>query len=275
MKIYIVDDDNNITRILEQIITDKRIGNIVGITNDSQKAIDEIRSLNPDIVIVDLLMPHVDGIGLIEEITGYNDQIKILMISQVTSKDMITKAYEKGASFYINKPINAVEVLNVLAEIVNYMEADKRLKIIRNVFDFQGMEALDNDTVMDQISGVLKKIGIVRSAASEEIYKVVSYMVTHPSEVRELSVKEICQKFTPTPKILEQKIRRAASMGLENLSYLGVEDNLNEVFLEYANTLYHFKEVKKEMDFIRGHSEDRGKVNLRKFLEGLTYYIRL
>ena len=108
MKIYILDDDNSIIRILEQIITEKNIGNIIGMSNNSLRSIKDIHSLEPDIIIMDLLMPELDGISFIEHVRKFNKFVKFIMISQVTSKDMISKAYEKGVTFYINKPINVI-----------------------------------------------------------------------------------------------------------------------------------------------------------------------
>ncbi len=273
MKIYILDDDINVIRILEQIITEKKIGNVIGTSSNSKKSIADIKSLKPDIVIVDLLMPELDGISLVEKITENLPNIKIIMISQVTSKNMISKAYEKGVSFFINKPINAVEVLNVLAEIINYMETEKRLELIKNIMKVSDDNFIKKETVKELVERVLKNVGIVGDSLTEEIVEIIEYTINN-KESKYLSIKELCSKFSDSPKILEQKIRRIATIGLENLAYLGVEDNINERFIEHSNTLYNFKEIKIEMDYIRGFSKERGKVNVRKFLDGISYYIK-
>ncbi|MEA3422358.1 MAG: DNA-binding domain-containing protein [Bacillota bacterium] len=273
MKIYILDDDVNIIRILEQIITEKKIGNVIGTSSNSKKSIEDIKSLKPDIVIIDLLMPEVDGISLAEEITENLPNIKIIMISQVTSKNMISKAYEKGVNFFINKPINAVEVLNVLAEIINYMETEKRLELIKNIIKVSDDKFVKKETVKESVERVLKNIGIIGDSLTEEIVEIVEYTVNN-KESKYLSIKELCSIFSDSPKILEQKIRRIATIGLENLAYLGIEDNISERFIEYSNTLYNFKEIKTEMDYIRKFSKERGKVSVRKFLDGISYYIK-
>jgi|LGOV01.1.fsa_nt_gb two-component system response regulator YcbB len=273
MKIYILDDDINVIRILEQIITEKKIGNVIGTSSNSKKSIADIKSLKPDIVIVDLLMPELDGISLVEKITENLPNIKIIMISQVTSKNMISKAYEKGVSFFINKPINAVEVLNVLAEIINYMETEKRLELIKNIMKVSDDNFIKKETVKELVERVLKNVGIVGDSLTEEIVEIIEYTINN-KESKYLSIKELCSIFSDSPKILEQKIRRIATIGLENLAYLGVEDNINERFIEHSNTLYNFKEIKIEMDYIRGFSKERGKVNVRKFLDGISYYIK-
>ncbi len=71
---------------------------------------------------------------------------------------------------------------------------------------------------------------------------------------------------------MEQRIRRTATIGMINLANLGIEDYMNEVFTEYSNGLYNFEQIKIEMDYIRGKSSKRGKVNLKKFIDGMVYY---
>ena len=58
----------------------------------------------------------------------------------------------------------------------------------------------------------------------------------------------------------------------DNLSENMIEDYMNEIFTEYSNGLFNFEQVKIEMDFIRGKSQKRGKVNLKKFIDGIVYY---
>ncbi len=114
MDIYIVEDNMNIINILKKIIRDRELGNVIGFSLDGISGEKEILELNPDIVLVDLLMPGKDGICLINDIKRLKPNIQFIMISQVLSKDMIGKAYECGAEYYINKPINALEIDNVL-----------------------------------------------------------------------------------------------------------------------------------------------------------------
>ncbi|KXZ40315.1 response regulator receiver protein [Alkalithermobacter thermoalcaliphilus JW-YL-7 = DSM 7308] len=68
MKFYIVDDDVTIIKILENIIDDKNLGQVVGSSIDPLECIEDIILKNPDIVIVDLLMPKSDGIEVVNNI---------------------------------------------------------------------------------------------------------------------------------------------------------------------------------------------------------------
>jgi two-component system response regulator YcbB len=89
----------------------------------------------------------------------------------------------------------------------------------------------------------------------------------------DINISDLCKNLCSNSKNMEQRIRRAVSKGLSNISYLGIEDYMNEIFISYSNSIYNFEDVKAEMDYIRGKSKSRGKVNIKKFIDGLMIHI--
>ena len=120
----------------------------------------------------------------------------------------------------------------------------------------------------------MQRLGVAGEAGSQDIIQVAKYLIETNQSMSNFTVKEICSRFTDNPKTMEQRMRRAAAVGLVNLANIGIEDNINEIFVEYSNGLYNFEQVKIEMDFIRGKTKKRGKVNIKKFLDGIVYYGR-
>lgn len=282
MKILIVDDDDNVIRILEKIIKDKELGQIIGKVNDGMSALEDLKILKPDIMLVDLLMPGMDGISLIKEAKILYSDIQYIMISQVSSKDMISKAYETGIEYYISKPINAIEVETVIKKVQEKLQMKKKLEQIQNLFE-PGSNLLtkDNKAEMEEeidklegIKTVMQRIGIIGEAGSGDIIQIAEYLLDTNKSMLDFTVKEICSLWADNPKTMEQRIRRTAYVGLVNLAHIGIEDYMNEIFTEYSNALYSFEQLKLEMDYIRGKSKKRGKVNIKKFLDGIVYYAR-
>lgn len=273
MKIFIVDDNENIIRILEQIIEDKELGEVIGSAKDGLLAEGEIDNLNPDIVLVDLLMPGLDGINLVEKLKLKRPNIQFIMISQVTSKDMVSKAYKVGIEYFINKPIDAIEVQTVINKVIEKMEMNEKLRQIESLFN-SGTNKRSSRTRdrITEIKRVMQRIGILGENGSQDIIDVVKYLMDTEQNMSDLTVQELCSNFTEHPKTMEQRIRRTAATGLVNLASLGVEDYMNEIFTEYSNSLYSFEQVKSEMDYIRGEGDSRGTVNIKKFIDGLLYY---
>lgn len=277
MRIFIVEDDKNIIKILERIIIDKKLGDIVGTAQDGIIALEEIKLLRPDIVLVDLLMPGMDGISLVREVKDFDPKIQFIMISQVSSKDMISKAYESGIEYYISKPIDVIEVQTVIRKVEEKIEISKKLNQIQSIFNSEmskpNIEKSEEDN-LSRIKRVMQKIGILGEVGTQDIINITKYLIDNNKTMADFTIKELCSKFTDNPKTMEQRIRRTATVGMINLANLGIEDYMNEVFIEYSNSLYNFEQLKIEMDYIRGKGKKRGSVNIKKFIDGLVYYGR-
>lgn len=278
MRIYIVDDNTNVVRILERILLDKALGEVVGKADNGITALEEIPLLKPDIVLVDLLMPGKDGISLVKEVKSIHPQTQYIMISQVSSKDMISKAYESGIEYYISKPIDAIEVQAVIKKVIEKIHMNRKLaqiqRLLSPVSENTPPITSDPDPTVG-IQRVMQRLGIIGESGSEDILKATQYLIETNQTMSNLSALELCSHFSDPPKTMEQRIRRTATVGLINLANMGIEDYMNEIFTEYANGLYHFEQIKIEMDFIRGKTEKRGKVNIKKFLDGMVYYSRM
>lgn len=278
MRIYIVDDNTNVVRILERILLDKALGEVVGKTDNGITALEEIPLLKPDIVLVDLLMPGKDGISLVKEVKGIHPQTQYIMISQVSSKDMISKAYESGIEYYISKPIDAIEVQTVIKKVIEKIHMNRKLAQIQSLLSPVSENTPPITSDPDPTVGiqrVMQRLGIIGESGSEDIMKATQYLIETNQTMSNLSALELCSHFSDPAKTMEQRIRRTATVGLINLANIGIEDYMNEIFTEYANGLYHFEQIKIEMDFIRGKTKKRGKVNIKKFLDGMVYYSKM
>ncbi len=274
MNIFIVEDDNNIIRILDKIINDRRLGTLLGWANDGINGLIDIQSLKPDIVLVDLLMPGKDGISLVKEAKAIHPNIQFIMISQVTSKDMIGKSYQSGVEYFISKPINAIEVESVIHKVQDKLNMNRKLNQIQSLFtqESSNQELEQVSYSVEGVKRVMQRIGIVGEAGSQDIINIVKYLYDTKQNMSDLNIKELCSHFTNQVKTMEQRIRRTATVGMINLANLGIEDYMNEIFTEYSNGLYNFEQIKIEMDYIRGKSKKRGKVNLKKFIDGMVFY---
>ncbi|PAB59116.1 DNA-binding domain-containing protein [Anaeromicrobium sediminis] len=272
MKLYIIEDDIHIVKILQKIIEDKKLGEVVGYSLDGNKGLEEIGELNPQLVLVDLLMPGKDGLHLVKEAKELYPKMKFIMISQVSCKDMIGKAYENGVEFYIYKPINAIEIENVVKKVVDIYEKENKLMDIENIFSRNKREKVEE--VVDyetKIVQVLKRMGIIGQVGTKDIIQLVKYLLVRNKTMSDYTIKELCGYLTDNPKSMEQRIRRTAYTGMTNIANLGIDDYLNDVFVEFSNSVYDFKQVKRQMDYIKGKSIIMGSVNVKKFIDGIVF----
>lgn len=273
MKFYILDDDQSVVRIIENIIEEFKLGDVIGTSSDSETAYEEILMKAPDIVLIDLLMPGIDGSHLVKTIKEENTHIKFIMISQVNNKTMISKAYQSGIEFFINKPINKIEIKMVLENLIKRLELENNFKIIEKMFrHIEGGEPVKKSGKgerVKRIKGIFSKLGIMGEKGADDIVCICEYMIDHDISSFDFRVRDLCELLNDNPKAMEQRVRRAINRGLINLANIGIEDYMNDHFVRYSNSLYDFENVKAEMDYIRGKRPNGGKISVKKFIDNI------
>ena len=278
MQIYLVDDDINIINILKIIIKERNLGEICGTATNGEDALDDFKELKPDIIISDLLMPVMDGITFVQKAKKISENSAFVMLSQVTFKDMIASAYESGIEYFLLKPINSIEVEKVISKVSKNLTLQRTFEKVQNLLDIElkpsvnTIKSTSNNSYIKNLHNILQRLGIIGELGGKDIIEIVSYLIDNNETIHDSSLNSFLSKLSDTPKSLEQRIRRAATAGLVNLANLGIEDYGNDIFLDYSNTLYNFEQVKREMDFIRGKSTLRGKVQIKNFINSLVFY---
>lgn len=275
MKYYLIDDEIGIVKTLENIIESRDLGEVSGYSTDPARAAEEIIGINPDIVLADLLMSGKDGISLVGEIKKVRPQILFVMISKVTDKSMVEQAYSAGVEFFIHKPINVIEVERVLRNVSDRLKMKNIVSNIRGIFEEEEKtpaSAKKNDSSAQEINLLLGLLGMLGEKGTPDILAICRYLnETGESYSKEVLVK-VAENLGESPKNLEQRMRRAIKKGLVNVANLAIDDYSNEVFQVYAGYVFDFKNIKDEMEFIKGNSAGGGRVNLSKFIEGLLLY---
>ena len=280
MKFYFVDDNKNIRTILKILVTERNLGECCGSSGNGFDALEDVEALRPDIIIVDLLMPDMDGISFVEKVRTISPDSACIMLSQVASKDLIARAYEAGVEFFIQKPLNAIEVESVIRHVIKRLSMRRKIGKVRTLFETEfstspqsgGSFSPQSENFHGRLTGVLQKLGIIGELGSKDILSLLTYLHDQGETLEQQTLGSFLSRFSDNPKSVEQRIRRAASTGLVNLAHLGLEDYTNEVFTEFSNTLYNFEQVRREMDYIRGKSDRHGNVKIRNFLNALLCY---
>jgi two-component system chemotaxis response regulator CheY len=118
---YLVVDDSifarkNLTKMIESFG-----GRLAGEAGDGCTAITEYSRTLPDIVLMDIIMPNMEGIEAAERIVRLHPQAKVVMVSSVGYQENIIAALQKGARHFVQKPVKP----EVLYEIVKYVMAEE------------------------------------------------------------------------------------------------------------------------------------------------------
>ena len=271
--------------MLKEIITDSGFGHVIGEAESGIKSLSLILSTNPEFVLIDLLMPDLDGIETIERLRNERFQGQFIMISQVINKEMVGEAYEKGVEFFIHKPINRVEVTSILKKTAEQFRLKDSLLQIRESLAHIGsnQQPQKQQSVREIVISIFNDMGIVGEIGSNDIISMIEVLMNENTHTTQLpSLKDLYETVAQTYKFdkkeiikegkaIEQRVRRTILTAVNNLATLGAIDYTNPEFEYYAPRYFDFKEIRTRMMQIQEEDTKptKIKVNIRKFLHVL------
>ncbi|MBQ3601312.1 MAG: response regulator [Lachnospiraceae bacterium] len=115
--ILIVDDAAFMRMMIKDILT-KNNYVVVGEAENGAKAIEKYKELNPDLVMMDITMPEMDGIQALKAIKGAVPDAKIIMCSAMGQQAMVIEAIQAGAKDFIVKPFQPDRVLEAVKKVI-------------------------------------------------------------------------------------------------------------------------------------------------------------
>ena len=122
LKLMIVDDSNVIRSKIRRSIQNDRF-DLVASASNGTSALQKFHETTPDVVTMDLTMPHMDGIECIERLVEINPNVLILVVSALSDKATGIEALEKGARGFLLKPFNEQDLNNALLELTDFLYA--------------------------------------------------------------------------------------------------------------------------------------------------------
>jgi DNA-binding response OmpR family regulator len=112
-RILVVDDDPAIRQLLTDVL--EMEGYEVGVAVDGLAAVREIRASAPDFVVLDVMMPGLDGFGVLSVIRALpGEPVPVLMLTAAAEQDASARAWVGGVDYYLAKPFTADAVLDVI-----------------------------------------------------------------------------------------------------------------------------------------------------------------
>ena len=122
ISVLIADDNTDFTKTLAGFLGKTEDMEIVGVAKDGKEAVEMIKVMKPDIALLDVIMPHLDGLGVLERLQ--NDDITkrpiCIMLSAVGQDKITQKAIALGAEYYVVKPFDIDLLLKRIREVKYY-----------------------------------------------------------------------------------------------------------------------------------------------------------
>lgn len=222
--ILIADDNNEFANTLTEYLNADEDMQVVGMAKNGNEAYDMIISAKPDVVLLDVIMPHLDGLGVLEKLNMIHMDKKpmCIMLSAVGQDKITNRAINLGAQYYVVKPFDIELLIKRIKDLRNNKlsqnkQSNSNLFIAKenktpyiavpaeNKKSDEGIEAL--------VTNVIHEVGVPAHIKGYQYLREAIIMVVNDIDIINQITKQlypdIAQKFKTTPSRVERAIRHA------------------------------------------------------------------
>lgn len=215
IQVVLADDNKDFTEILCEYLNSQDDIEVVGVAKDGLEACDIITSKLPDVSILDIIMPHLDGLGVLEKLNSCQlpKRPMFIMLSAVGQDKITQKAMSLGAEYYVVKPFD----MDVLVSRIRQFKDTHQEQMIKDYVPEQSStRPLFSSRPRDletEVTSIIHEVGVPAHIKGYQYLREAIMMVVNDIDVINSITKQlypsIAKTYSTTPSRVERAIRHA------------------------------------------------------------------
>ena len=218
IKIIVADENKEtIDEFLQNLPKDEF--DVVAVATDGANLLDLIKSQKPDVVIMDLVLPQLDGFAVMEKLNKEGVDTNIIVHTSLSLNGFVNKAMKMGAKYYAIKPFSAKVLVERVRDIFQSVEQPSNTIVSPNV-----------NKVEEKITNIFITVGIPAHIKGYQFLReAIKLAIANPEIINSITKKlypSIAEKFSTSASKVERAIRHAIEVAWNR----GKIENINNVF---------------------------------------------
>ena len=229
VRVLVVDDNKRIVNLLKEALAREEDIEVVGTAADGEEALKMIHLVKPDVVLLDLIMPKIDGLGVMERLKKSDSQDKlpqIIVVSAVSQESVTENAFALGAAYYILKPFDTRVVISRVKAVG--VRGEKDNKVINTVFENHTPKV--KNSLEADVTNIIHEIGVPAHIKGYQYLRdAIAISVADQdmlTSVTKVLYPNIAKKHQTTSSRVERAIRHAIEVAWSR----GKMDTINDIF---------------------------------------------
>lgn len=247
LNVAIADDNERMLRLLGQIIESDEELNVVGTAKDGEEAYNVIKNTEPDVVLLDIIMPKLDGLGVLDRINHDKSITKhpaFIMISAIGQEKITEDAFNLGADYYIMKPFDNDIVIDRIKTVKQRANRPQELHK-QNVYEKE--DTAEEHNLEEDVTTIIHEIGVPAHIKGYQYLRDAIVMSVNDMEmlnsITKILYPTIAKKYQTTSSRVERAIRHAIEVAWSR----GKMDTIDEMF---GYTIHNGKGKPTNSEFI-------------------------
>ena len=219
--VAIADDNERILDLLGEMIENNKEMKLVGKANNGEDVYTLIKEKQPDVVLLDVIMPHLDGLGVLERLSSMRLEKRpiCIMLSAVGQDKITQKAITLGAQYYVVKPFDIEVLIKRIKELRYYQPSTNRGSFIvketkSQYIDIpQQIDKKSEDGLEALVTNIIHEVGVPAHIKGYQYLREAIMMVVNDIDIINQITKQlypdIAKKYHTTPSRVERAIRHA------------------------------------------------------------------
>lgn len=240
VRVAVADDNREFCEILREYLGNHRDIDVVGVVHDGYKVLELLKTTSVDVLILDIIMPHLDGIGVLEQLSEMELPVKpkVLMLTAIGQEVMTQKVLDLGASFYIMKPFDIETLVRRILDVAGQQTPAPSRKAtvspvspVNLVTTTSGLPDVVNQRNLEvAITNLIHELGIPANIRGYVFLRDAIQMVIEEiglmGNLSKTLYPRIAERYDTTPNCVERGIRHAIEVAWNR----GNIDLLNKLF---------------------------------------------
>ena len=217
--VLIADDNQEFSKTLSSYLESQPDMEVIGMARDGNEAIEMITNTSPDVVLLDVIMPHLDGLGVLENVNliKLEKRPMFIMLSAVGQDKITGQSIGLGAEYYVVKPFDIELLIKRIRELKFYKPSQKNNFVGREIKP-QYIEISNVDTKTEEhlealVTNLIHEVGVPAHIKGYQYLREAIMMVVNDIDVINQITKslypQIARKYSTTPSRVERAIRHA------------------------------------------------------------------
>lgn len=229
LSVAIADDNERILRLLGDIVSNDEELQVVGTAKDGEEAYKMIKDKEPDVVLLDIVMPKLDGLGVLDRVykdKGIRKQPSFVMISAIGQEQITEAAFAMGADYYIMKPFDNEMVINRIKNV----RTVRTIPEVKMAKPYEKVSTGPHKSLEEIVTEIIHDVGVPAHIKGYQYLREAIIMsvldMDMLNSVTKVLYPEVAKKFKTTPSRVERAIRHAIEVAWSR----GKVDTIEELF---------------------------------------------